>query len=68
MYDFNDDYVLGLLKEYGVLEERPDLGIVWFGLPPDGGYLVLYPDGQHHHTYHNPENWVIHDEKDSGPG
>lgn len=22
------------------------------------GWIVLYEDGQHLHTYHNPENWM----------
>lgn len=22
------------------------------------GYIVIYSDGSHHHTYVNPENWL----------
>jgi hypothetical protein len=51
-----DEYSINLLKEYGIMEEKA--GFRWFGLFPDGGYLVIYPDGERHHTYHNPEDWT----------
>lgn len=55
MYAFDTPYVLDMLLEYGVLKQSKKCNTVWFELPDNGGYLLLYEDGDVHHTYYNPE-------------
>lgn len=37
--------------------ELEDGGTAWY-INCEEGYMVVWSDGNHHHTYHDPANWL----------